>query len=31
MSSSTARIAVEGGSVAELNDNELIRKFYLGL
>jgi branched-chain amino acid transport system ATP-binding protein len=25
------RIAVEGGSVAELNDNELIRKFYLGL
>jgi branched-chain amino acid transport system ATP-binding protein len=25
------RIAVEGRSVAELNDNELIRKFYLGL
>ena len=25
------RIAVEGSSVAELNDNELIRKFYLGL
>ena len=25
------RIAVDGRSVAELNDNELIRKFYLGL
>jgi branched-chain amino acid transport system ATP-binding protein len=25
------KIAVEGRSVAELNDNELIRKFYLGL
>jgi branched-chain amino acid transport system ATP-binding protein len=25
------RIAVEGSSVAELNDNELIRRFYLGL
>jgi len=25
------RIAVEGRSMAELNDNELIRKFYLGL
>jgi branched-chain amino acid transport system ATP-binding protein len=25
------RIAYEGGSAAELNDNELVRKFYLGL
>jgi branched-chain amino acid transport system ATP-binding protein len=25
------RIAFEGGSAAELNDNELVRKFYLGL
>jgi branched-chain amino acid transport system ATP-binding protein len=25
------KIAVEGGSVAELNNNDLIRKFYLGL
>ena len=24
-------IAFAGGSAAELNDNELIRKFYLGL
>ena len=25
------RIAFAGGSAAELNDNELVRKFYLGL
>jgi branched-chain amino acid transport system ATP-binding protein len=25
------KIAFEGKSAAELNDNELIRKFYLGL
>ena len=25
------KIAVEGRSMDELNDNELIRKFYLGL
>jgi hypothetical protein len=27
----TAKIAFEGRSAAELNNNDLIRKFYLGM